>query len=109
SVRRQGSQSLSQVNDERVVATLDSLLTSGTDSDLQESALSAIARHASPESRAALHRVAENTTIPIELRTRAVSYIGSRRDNVDDTAYLQSLFGKTSSIDLRDVIMRSVA
>jgi hypothetical protein len=46
--------------------------------------------------------------MPIELRIRAVSYIGSSHRATDDTQYLIALYAKAEQAELRDAIFRSI-
>jgi HEAT repeat protein len=108
-VRRQAVQSIAQVNSERAATLLDSIFFSAPDNDVAEIALRGLAQQSSPTGRAALRRVAESTTLATELRVRAVNQIASGRRTPEDVQYLKDLYGKTSSQQLREGILRSVA
>jgi HEAT repeat protein len=108
SVRRQAVQALAQANTERSTVLLDSIAINATDSDLSEAALRGLAQQANPAARLALRRVAEQTTLPIETRERAVTYLGSSRRTPEDVEYLKAFYGKTSSPQLREAILRGV-
>jgi HEAT repeat protein len=108
-VRRQAVQSLSQVRDERASAALDSIVFNTTDAELQDAALRAIPQQQNPVARASIRRIAESTTLPIELRARALGYIGYGRRDADDLQYLEGLYGKTASPQLREGILRAVS
>jgi HEAT repeat protein len=107
-VRRQAVQALAQVNTDQSTALLDSIANNSADTDLVESAMRGLAQQTSPPARAALRRIAEKTTVPVEVRERAVSYLGSNRRTPEDVQYLRDLFGKTSGPQLRYAILRSV-
>jgi HEAT repeat protein len=107
-VRRQAVQALAQTNSERSTMLLDSIANNTTDSDIAESAMRGLAQQATPEARQALRRVAEKTTLAIEVRERAVNYLGSARRTPEDVQYFKELYGKTSSPQLRQSILRSV-
>lgn len=108
-VRRQAVQSLSQVRDDRASAALDSIVFNASDADLQDPALRAIASQQNAVARSSLRRIAESATLPIELRSRALSYIGygGRRD-AEDLQYMQGLYAKTASPQLREGIIRAM-
>ena len=108
SVRRDAVQWLAQVNTERAARALDSILFSTTDADLRDKALYALSRHRSPVARQALRRFAELTSVPTDLRVRAVSYLGQSR-SADESEYLRGLYGKTASPELREAIIQAVA
>ncbi|MEO5818185.1 MAG: HEAT repeat domain-containing protein [Gemmatimonadaceae bacterium] len=108
-VRRQAVQSIAQVNTERSAALLDSIFASATDTDVSEMALRGLAQQTSPAARTALRRIAESTTLTTEIRVRAVNQIGSGRRTPEDIQYLKDLYGKTTSQQLREGILRSVS
>jgi HEAT repeat protein len=108
-VRREAVQWLSQVNTERAARALDSILFNARDADIRDKALYALSQHRSPVARQALRRFAEATSIPTELRVRAVTYIGSGRRGGDESDYLRGLFGRTVSPELREAIVQAVA
>jgi HEAT repeat protein len=108
-VRRDAVQWLSQVNTERAARALDSILFNTTDADLRDKSLYALSQHRSPTARLAIRRFAEMSTVPTDLRVRAVYYIGQGRRNGDESDYLRGLFAKTASPEIREAIIRAVA
>jgi HEAT repeat protein len=108
-VRRQAVQSIAQVNTERSAALLDSIFFNATDTDVAEIALRGLAQQTSPAARTALRRIAESSTLATELRVRAVNQIGSSRRTPEDIQYLEDLYGKTTSPQLREGILRGVS
>ena len=108
-VRREAVLYLSRVNTERAARALDSILVNATDSEIRERALSALSQHTSPTARIALRRFAELSTVPTELRVRAVNYMSSGRKNGDEAEYFRTLFTKTASPDIREAIIRAIA
>lgn len=108
-VRREAVRWLSEVNTERAARALDSILFNATDPDLRDKALYALAQHRSPSARLALRRFAELPSIPTELRARAIYYIGQGRRSGDEAEYLQGLFWKTASPELRESVIQAVA
>jgi HEAT repeat protein len=108
-VRREAVQGLSQVNTERAAKALDSILVNASDADIRERALSALARHRSPTARAALRRFSEQSTVPTDLRVRAVIYMSQGIKTGDESDYLRALFTKTASPELREAIIQAIA
>ncbi|MEP6730329.1 MAG: HEAT repeat domain-containing protein [bacterium] len=108
-VRREAVSWLSSVNTERAAKALDSILFNAVDADTRDRALSALSQHRSPAAKASLRRFAEQSTIPTELRVRAVYAISQGRRTGDEAEYLRSLFNKTASPDIREAIIQGVA
>jgi HEAT repeat protein len=108
-VRREAVQWLSQVNTERAARALDSILFSTSDADIRDKALYALASHRSPAARMSLRRFAEQSTVPTELRARAIYYIGQGRRAGDEHEYLRTFFWKTASPELRESVIQAVA
>lgn len=108
-VRREAVQWLSSVNTERAAKALDSILFNAVDADTRDRALNSLAQHKSPSARLSLRRFAEQTTIPTELRVRAVYYLSQNRRAGDESEYLKSLFAKTASPELREAIIQGIA
>jgi HEAT repeat protein len=108
-VRREAVRWLSEVNTERAARALDSILFNTTDADIRDKALYALAQHRSPSARLSLRRFAEQTSVPTELRARAIMYIGQGRRSGDEGEYLRALFWKTASPELRESVIQAVA
>lgn len=108
-VRREAVSWLSQVNTERAAKALDSILFNATDADIRDKALYALSQHRSPSARMSLRRFAEQTSVPTELRARAIMYIGQGRRSGDESEYLRGLFWKTASPELRESVITAVA
>jgi HEAT repeat protein len=108
-VRRYAVQVLAQANTERSVAALDSIVFSSGDTELRDAALRALSQTSAPSARASLRRAAEQESMPVELRVRAVSYVGSQRRASDDTQFLTALYAKSDRPELRDAVLRSIA
>ena len=76
---------------------------------MRERALYALAQHRSPSARLSLRRFAELSSVPTDLRAKAVYYIGQGRRGGDESEYLRALFAKTVSPDLREVVIQAFA
>lgn len=108
-VRRDAVQWLAQVNTERAARALDSILFNATDAEIRDRSLYALSQHRSPVARQSLRRFAELTSVPTDLRVRAVYHIGQGRRAGDESDYLRSLFTKTASPELKEAIIQAVA
>lgn len=107
-VRRAAVQVMAQMNNPRVAAALDSLLLGSSDTDMQEAVLRALANQSAPSARQSLHRVIESS-LPLELRIRAVTYMASGRRVEDETDYLRGQFNKATSQEMREALLRAIA
>ena len=108
-VRRAALNAISQWNTDRAAAALDSIVFSAGEPDLRDAALRALAQHTAPSARQSLHHAAELTTLPMDLRVRAISYTSSGRKYPDESQYLTNLYAKSDSPEIRDAVMRAVA
>jgi HEAT repeat protein len=77
--------------------------------ELRDAALRALSQQSAPAARASLRRAAELSSLPIELRMHAVSYISGGRRSADDAPFLIALYAKTEQADLRESILRAIA
>ena len=108
-VRTAAVQSLERVNGEKSASLLDSILFRSNDADMQEIAARALSQNSSPSARASLRRAVESTTLPLDIRVRALSELGAPRRGVDEVPYLRGFFSQTNSPELREAAMRGVA
>lgn len=107
-VREQAVFWLSQVNSPTAVAALDSILRSSDDPALQEKALFALSQQESPKATQALRTYASQESAPEELREKAVFWLGQRGDS-SSIGFLRSLYGKTTSAELKEKILFAVS
>jgi HEAT repeat protein len=104
-VREQAVFWLSQVHDTRAVGMLDSLLVHSDDEGLREKALFAL----SEQHRSDLLRdFATRTTEPVDLREKALFWIGQSHDPTDRD-WLRAQFTHEKDDDLREKILFDVA
>ncbi|HSH46250.1 MAG TPA: HEAT repeat domain-containing protein, partial [Longimicrobiales bacterium] len=90
-VRRQAVFWLSEADDPRAVEALVDMVARSDDEALRERAVFALGQSDSPRARAALRRVAGDTDAPVDLRRRAVFWIGEN-GGADDVRFIQGLF-----------------
>lgn len=108
-VRRQAVFWLSEVHDDRALNALDSILNSSKDEEIQDKAIFALSNTNTTRGAEILRSYAQSNA-PEELRAKAVFWIGqSARRNPENTAFLQSLFDKTDSEEIRDKIIQGMS
>lgn len=107
-VREQAIFWLSQVNSERAATALDSILRSSTDRTLQEKAIFALSQMNRPGSMAALRAYVERADAPEELRGNAIFWLG-QQNRGDNASYLQQLYGRVNSKELKEKIIFSLS
>lgn len=107
-VREQAVFWLSQVNSPRSTAALESLLVTSQDRAVQEKAIFSLSQQNRPEARQALRNYASRDDAPEDLRDNAVFWLGQSND-AENLAFLQGLYGKVRSEELKERILFSVS
>ncbi|HWE41119.1 MAG TPA: HEAT repeat domain-containing protein [Gemmatimonadaceae bacterium] len=108
-VRRQAVFWLSEVHSDRALSALDSILNSSKDEEVQEKALFALSNTNTARGTEILRAYAQSNA-PEELRAKAVFWLGqSSRRSSDNTAFLQSLFDKTSSEEIQNAVIQAMS
>jgi HEAT repeat protein len=108
-VRRQAVFWLSEVHSDRALNALDSILNGSKDEEVQEKALFALSNTNTARGTEILRSYAQSNA-PEELRAKAVFWLGqSSRRNSDNTAFLESLFDKTSSEEIQNAIIQAMS
>ncbi len=103
-VREQAVFWLSQVRDPRAAEMLVNIVNGDGDRALRERALFALSQHSSPAAGAALRAFAENERQPVELRGRAIFWLGQRSGS-DQAEYLRGLYRTLGEPELRERVM----
>jgi hypothetical protein len=107
-VREQAVFWLSQVGTDRSVSALDSILRSSQDRALQEKAIFALSQVDNPRASAAIRTFAERSDVSQELREQAIFWIG-QQNQPDNARYLQTLYGRVNSDQLKEKIIFSLS
>ena len=108
-VRRQAVFWLSEVHSDRALNALDSILNGSKDEEVQEKALFALSNTNTARGTEILRAYAQSSA-PDELRAKAVFWLGqSSRRSADNTAFLESLFDKTSSEEIQNAIIQAMS
>ena len=108
-LRRSAVQMLAQENSDRGTSALDSIVFRGSDVELRDAALRALSQQSSPTARASVRRAVELTSLPIDVRVRALNALSCCRRSSDETAYLIAFHAKADTPELRDAAMRAIA
>ena len=108
-VRRQAVFWLSEVHSDRALQALDSILNGSKDEEVQEKALFALSNTNTARGTEILRAYAQSNA-PEELRAKAVFWLGqSSRRSSDNTAFLQSLFDKTTSEEIQNAVIQAMS
>jgi HEAT repeat protein len=107
-VREQAVFWLSQVDSDRAVAALDSILRGAADPGIREKAIFALAQQGSPLAGRALRDFARRADAPASLREHAIFWLG-QSGGAEATAFLRSLYGAVTVESLKEKILFSVA
>lgn len=107
-VREQAVFWLSQVGTERSVNALDSILQMSKDPELQKKAVFALSQTRVGRAQQIIRDLAMRESADEEVREQAVFWLGQSHDaaNAD---FLRTLYGKTSSTDLKEKILFSIS
>jgi HEAT repeat protein len=103
-VRRQAVFWLSQVDTDRAVTALDSILRFSKDAEIQDRAVFALSQHDSPRAQQALRTYAERSEIPEAIREKAIFWLG-QHETPENAAYLRSLYGRLTTEELKKKVL----
>lgn len=107
-VRRRAVFWLSEVDDPRAVSALEQFLNDAEDDQLRERAVFALSQHDDPRARQIIRRVIQDTSMPVNVRGRAIFWLGEE-GSAEDHAFLRGLFGRLRSAELDEKIIFGVA
>jgi HEAT repeat protein len=108
-VRRQAVFWLSEVHSDRALTALDSILHGSKDEEVQEKAIFALSNTNTARGAEILRAYAQSNA-PEELRAKAVFWLGqSARRTPENSAFLQQLFDRTDSDEIRNAIIQAMS
>ncbi len=107
-VREQSVFWLSQVDTDRAVGALDSILRGSKDPAIQEKAVFALSQHDGERASRALRAYAERPDLSGQLREKAIFWIG-QSGGPENEAFLRSLYGRLKDESLRDKVLFSIS
>ena len=110
-VRTQAAFWLSEVEGEESLDALARLLDAGGPNELMNSALFAVSEHESPRASDMLRAFAQNDAADVELRKRAIFWIGERAEDGEEEAlsFLMDLYGRVTNPEIKRQVLFAVA
>lgn len=100
---------LSRVPGEQTVNTLEELLRTSKDEDIQRTVLRSLAAHDSPRAHQILRATIEQQDASEKLREYALSAIDNDKSSAEDAAFLRGLYARLTSERLKRAVIRSVS
>jgi HEAT repeat protein len=98
---------LAQTHSDLAVPALDSILFApGADIEVRKKAIFSLSQQHDERATSALRRAAEDERMPDDIRREAIFWLGNSR--LVDLSYLQGLFRKTKSDDLKKQVLFSI-
>ncbi len=107
-VREQAVFWLSQVHSERAVDALEAILESSSSRALQEKAIFALSQHDSDRASRILRDYAIREDASDDLRGKAIFWIG-QHSSPENAQFLREIYASTTSVELKERIIFSVA
>ena len=107
-VREQAVFWLSQVATEKSTSALDSILRDSRDPELQKKALFALSQQHNPRAGQILRDYAIRNDVDDEIREQAIFWLGQER-SPENVAFLQSIYAKATSPDIKAKVIFSLA
>jgi HEAT repeat protein len=107
-VRAQAIFWLSQVNTDRAVTALDSVLMRSTDQEIQEKAIFALSQHGSERAGEILRRFIDREDAPDDLKANAIFWLGQQHGG-ENIQYLTEIYPRLKSEELKDKVIFSVS
>ena len=107
-VRAQAVYWLSEVEGEETLDALAELMQGSGDSEIKQRAIFAISQHDSRRALELLMTFARDTDLDMELRRRAIFWIGEEGEQVG-LGFLQTLYGEVSDDELKERIIFAIA
>ena len=99
---------LSQSDDPRIVPLLDSLLRYSTDEEIRDKAIFALSQQDDELAMASMRAVAQDATLPSELRGNAIFWLGQSNAS-GNVPYLRELYLTLDDEELREQVLFAVS
>jgi TolA-binding protein len=107
-VRAQAIFWLSQVNTDRAVTALDSVLMGSTDREIQEKAIFALSQHGSARAGEILRRFIDRDDAPDDLKANAIFWLGQEHGG-ENIGYLKEIYPRLKSQELKEKVIFSIS
>jgi HEAT repeat protein len=103
-VRQQAVFWLGQVNSDKALSAIESILSGSDDPQVQERAIMALSQHRSARAGEIMRAWAESNDRPARLRDRAIFWLGQHRDPANGV-FLRNLYAKLPSGNLKERVL----
>ncbi|MEO7363340.1 MAG: HEAT repeat domain-containing protein, partial [Gemmatimonadaceae bacterium] len=100
---------LSRLPGDNALATLEELLRTSNEREVQRAAVRSLANTENTRARSAIRMIIERNDVSEELRSEALSTFSKDRNSADDATYLRSLFPKMQSEKLKISVLNAVS
>ena len=100
---------LSRLPGDNALATLEELLRTSNEREVQRAAVRSLANSENTRARSAVRMIVERNDVSEELRSEALSTFSKDRNTSEDAAYLRNLFPKMQSEKLKISVLSAVS
>lgn len=100
---------LSRLPGDNALSTLEDLLRTSTDRDVQRTAVSALASSENSRARSAVRAIIERNDVSEELRSEALNSFSKDRSSADDAVYIRNLYPKLQSERLKTAVISAMS
>jgi HEAT repeat protein/TolA-binding protein len=100
---------LSRLPGENAFATLEELLRTSNEREIQRAAVRALSNTENTKARSSVRAIIERNDVSEELRTEALSSFSKERNSPEDAAYLRSLFPRMQSERLKSSVLSAIS
>jgi HEAT repeat protein len=100
---------LSKLPGDNAIATLQDLMRTSEDANIQRAAVRSLSRSDNARARQSIRALIERTDVSETLRAEALSSFDAERSNADDAAYLRSLYPRLAGERLRSAAISAMS
>jgi len=100
---------LSRLPGDNALSTLEDLMRTSTDREVQRAAVSSLSNSENTRARTLVRTIIERADVAEELRAEALSSFSKERNTPEDAAYLRSLFPKMQSERLKESVLLAIS
>ncbi|MGV3707707.1 MAG: HEAT repeat domain-containing protein [Gemmatimonas sp.] len=100
---------LSRLPGENAFATLEDLLRTSNEREIQRAAVRALSNTENTKARSSVRAIIERNDVSEELRSEALNSFSKERNSPDDGAYLRGLFPKMQSERLKSSVLSAIS
>ena len=100
---------LSRLPGDNAVATLEELLRTSTDREIQRAAVRALSNTENTRARSSVRMLIERNDVSEALRSEALSSFSKERNSPEDATYLRNLYPKMQSENLKSSVLSAIS